>query len=187
MKTIQQSFPINSQEYEELESKFGKLIKYEAWQLLNKNTKNNHTDDFEDINQELTISLLRAGAYYKRQVFIDNCFVVAKEFVKDSFLGLILYELEDLWKNKTRHGAHKQKFGWFQENLLENIVKMIVPKQKQPNKTQPLRIDAKFHAYCKAITWNDQKRLGKKITKEKTIRTGLCSLSEFDNLIGKTF
>jgi hypothetical protein len=46
-------------------------------------------------------------------------------------------------------------------------------------------MDSKFATYCKAITWNAQKSLGKKITREKSIRTGMVSLSEYDYLGGK--
>ena len=43
-------------------------------------------------------------------------------------------------------------------------------------------IDGKFTTYCKAITWNAQKSMGKKITREKGIRQAMVSLSEFDYL-----
>jgi hypothetical protein len=65
---------------------------------------------------------------------------------------------------------------------LENIVKNYVPEDKSPSRKDNLKIDCKFSTYCKAIVWNGQKSMGKKITKEKTIRTGLCSLSEYDYL-----
>ena len=72
MRSICIDFRISDEEYLELEKEFGKLTKYASWQLLRKNTKNNHTDEFDDINQELLISLLRAGSYYKRQVYIEK-------------------------------------------------------------------------------------------------------------------
>lgn len=182
---ISDSFPISNEEYMNLDRDFGKLAKKQAWELLRKNTKNNHTDDFEDINQEVIIALLRAGSYYKRQVYIENCLEVAKTYVKDTFIGRIVQELDNLWSNRTRHGANRQKFGQPQEQLLWKIMKKFVPPSARPDKNAPLKIDQKFQAYCKAITWNAQKSMGRKITKEKSIRTGMASLSDFDYLGGQ--
>jgi len=183
MKKICEAFPITDEEYNTLEKEFGQLTKYAAWQLLKKNAKNNHTDDFDDINQELLMSIIRAGSYYKRQIYIEQCFVAAKRHAKDDFLVFVLRELENLWHNRTRHGANRQKFGAFQEKLLDRIVKQVVPKEQQPTKKQPLKIDSKFATYCKAITWNAQKSMGRKITREKCIRTGQVSLSDYEYLV----
>jgi hypothetical protein len=91
-------------------------------------------------------------------------------------------ELEDLWRNKTHHGASRQRFGKFQELLLQNIVEKQVPQKHHPNKSAKLEIDNRFAPYCKAIIWNSMKNMGKKITKEKSIRLNQVSLSEFDYL-----
>jgi hypothetical protein len=99
-----------------------------------------------------------------------------------NLLVLILRELVLLWHNRTRHGANRQKFGIVQETLLYNIVKRVVPVKERPKKKSPLKIDDKFGTYCKAIAWNAQKSLGRKITKEKNIRSGMASLSDFDYL-----
>ena len=66
--------------------------------------------------------------------------------------------------------------------LLDKIVKEIVPLGVRPSKKQKLKFDTKFTTYCKAIAWNTQKSMGKKITKEKSIRSGQVSLSEFSYL-----
>jgi len=182
MNSISNGFPITDKEYECLEREFGQLAKYAAWQLLRKNSNNNHTDEFEDVNQELIMSLIRAGSYYKRQIYIEECLSIAKQYAKDGFVSFILSELENLWHNRTRHGANRQKFGMYQEQLLTHIIKRVVPRNERPNKKKPLKIDSKFATYCKAIAWNAQKSMGRKITKEKTIRSGITSLSEFDYL-----
>jgi hypothetical protein len=182
VKSICETFPITNEEYEQLNTEFGHLSHYASWQLLKKNARNNHTDDFEDINQELLMSIIRAGSYYKRQIYIEKCFESAKTHVKDPFIENVLRELENLWHNRTRHGANRQKFGGFQESLLERIVARVVPRDKRPHKNQPLKIDAKFATYCKAITWNAQKSMGRRITREKSIRSGQVSLSDFDYL-----
>jgi hypothetical protein len=181
-KGICGSFPISNEEYMALEKDFGKLTKYESWELLRKNAKNNHTDDFEDINQELLMALMRAGSYYKRQVYIEKCLEISKEYVKDNFIVKILDELQNLWDNKTRHGANRQKFGPTQEAMLATIVSRYVPYSARPKKNSLLEIDTKFATYAKAITWNEMRRLGRKITKEKSIRAGVVSLSDFDYL-----
>ena len=183
MKDICNNFPINNDEYNQLHKKFGKLCYYAAHQLKKKNTRNNYTDDIDDINQELQLSIIRAGSYFKRQTYIENCLITARTYsTGDYVLNMVIKNLENLWSNRTRHGASRQKFGEYQEHLLENIIKKIVPSEHAPRKDELLKIDNKFSTYCKAIVWNGQKSMGKKITKEKSIRTGLCSLSEYDYL-----
>ena len=184
MKEIINAFPISEKEYQFLEKKFGELCEYQAWQLIKKNSKNNHTDNQEDVAQDMRIALLRAASYYKRQCYIEACLKLCRKNVSDDPSKCILNELEDLWKNKTRHGANRQKFGPQQEKMLEKLVKCIVPIKDRPNKKADLVMDKKFITYCKAITWNAQKTLGKKITKERSIRTGMVSISEFDYLGG---
>jgi hypothetical protein len=185
MMHIQNSFPVTEDEYDVLNRKFGELCEYQAWQLIKKNTRNNHTDSQEDIAQDMRMALIRAASYYKRQCYIEVCLEACKRFAKDKVIKSVVNQLEDLWKNKTKHGANKQKFGLHQEKMLDKLCKSIVPKNERPDRNAPLKVDAKFTTYCKAITWNAQKSLGKKITREKSIRTGMVSLSEFDYLGGK--
>lgn len=182
MLDICTNYQIGDEEYRELESKFGRLTWHAAHELKKKNTRNNYMDDAEDIRQELQMSMLRAGSYYKRQIYIEKSFLAVKKFVKDKFIFLVVSELEKLWNNRTRHGANRQKFGPHQEKLLQNILMKIVPETSRPDIRAPLKIDTKFITYCKAIVWNGQKSMGKKITREKVLRTGLVSLSEFDYL-----
>lgn len=184
MKEIVNSFPINEKEYNNLENKFGELCEYQAWQLIKKNSKNNHTDNQEDVAQDMRIALIRAASYYKRQCYIESCLKLCGKYSKDKISNFILKKLENLWKNKTRHGANRQKFGPEQEKILDKLVKCLVPISERPDKKAELIMDTKFITYCKAITWNAQKNLGKKITREKSIRTGMVSISEFDYLGG---
>ncbi len=181
MLKISQKFPVTEEEYVELNDKFGQLCNYVSWQLIKKNSNNNHTDEFDDIVQELRIKLLTAGSYYKRQVYIENCFKVVRKYANDDFTRMMLDELEYLWKNKTRHGANRQKFGELQETLLEDLLNMV-PNEEIPSKDAKLKIDSKFSTYCKAIAWNCQKTMGKRITKEKAFRSQIASLSEFEYL-----
>jgi len=185
MRHIQNSFPVTEEEYAVLDGKFGELCEYQAWQLIKKNTRNNHTDNQEDIAQDMRMALIRAASYYKRQCYIEVCLELCNKYAKDKVIKSVVKQLEDLWKNKTKHGANKQKFGPHQEKMLEKLSRSIIPKNDRPDRSAPLKIDAKFTTYCKAITWNAQKSLGKKITREKGIRTGMVSLSEFDYLGGK--
>jgi len=182
MNYIFENFPITNEEYEELDKQFGRLSLYQAWQLYFKNSRNNHTDEHEDIVQDLKISLLTAGSYFKRQTYIERCLRLCHNYVTDTFILLVLDALQDLWDNKTRHGASRQKFGEHQEKLLENIVKRFVPNSQQPSRREPLNINSKFKTYCKSISWNRLKAIGKKITKEKVIRGSAISLSDFDYL-----
>lgn len=185
MQSIINSFPITNDEYGELDRKFGKLCHHQSWQLLKKNVNNNCSDDREDMLQEIRIALIRAGSYYKRQTYIEDSFeALEKHITKDDFSMFMLKELKRLWTNRTRHGANRQKFGEFQEVILDRLVKKYVPKADRPDRDRPLQVDTKFITYCKQITWNEQKHMGKKITREKSWRTGLVSLSEFDYLAG---
>jgi hypothetical protein len=185
MLEICSKFPITIEEYALLDKKFGQLVEYIAWQLIKKNTRNSHTDEQQDVAQELKIALIRAGSYYKRQVYVELCLELCEKYAKDKFTNLVVKQLKKLWKNKTRHGASRQKFGGHQEMILDDLVKKIVPVKERPLKTRPLKIDGKFSVYCKSITWNAQKSMGKKITREKGFRSGMISLSEFDYLGGQ--
>ena len=182
LETIVNNFPITEREYMLLDDKFGNLCHYAAWQLKKKNSQNNQINDPDDDCQELRIALMRAGSYYKRQTYIEECFDALNNNIKDKFMKKIVGELEQLWEDRRRHGANRQKFGEFQEIILDRLVKKHVPKSQRPQKSQSLRIDSKFTTYAKQIIWNAQKSLGKKITREKSWRTGLVSLSEFDYL-----
>ena len=175
------SFPVTNEEYAALSVQFENLAHYASGQLLKKNAKNNHTDELEDITQELRLSIIRAASYYKRQVYIERCLDATKN-ISDKFVNAIRGQLHKLWNNRTRHGANKVVFGQHQEELLDFIVNAYVPEEKRPRKSEPLTIDTKFITYCKAITWNCQKSMGKKITREKSVRTGMVSLSSFDYL-----
>jgi len=183
MEHVYKRFPVSEDEFQELEDKYGKLTKYQSWQLIRKNDKNNHTEDPEDFFQDLSISLLRAGSYFKRQTYIERCLELCRKHAKDRFLKRLVRELIKLWENKTRHGANRQKFGIYQERLLEKLVRTLVPAHERPSRKAGLILDhPKFKAYCKAITWNEQKAAGKKITREKSLRSGQVSLSEYDYL-----
>jgi hypothetical protein len=185
MKDICIKFRITEDEYKELNKEFGRLCWKAAHELKRKNSRNNFTDEPEDIYQELASAMLRAGSYYKRQCYIEKCLKAAKLYAgEDTFMSRILASLQELWDNRTRHGANRQKFGPFQERILDRIVRRIVPKDERPSREDTLNIDTKFRTYCKAIVWNGQKSMGKKITREKVIRSGQVSLSEYDYLGG---
>ena len=180
LEKVVNDWRITEDEFNELDQRFGKLAHKAAWQLYSKNSRISHTDEQEDIAQDLKIALMRAGSYYKRQVYIESCLKLCQFHAQDKFLRGLIIALVDLWKNKTRHGAGRQKFGLYQETLLNKILKKTVPKKLRPKKDAPLRFDIKFATYCKSIMWNQQKAMGKKITREKAIRAGQVSISEFD-------
>lgn len=182
MQQIESKFPVTNEEYFQLDEKFGSLALYQSWQLLKKNSRNNHTLDQEDIAQELRMALMRSASYYKRQCYIEKCFELCEKYAKDKFVKSVLTELKHLWKNKTRHGANRQKYGPHQEALLEKLVKHLIPLEERPSRKEPLKFDRKYSTYCKAITWNTLKAMGKKITREKSVRSGLVSLSNYDYL-----
>lgn len=182
MKSILDVWKVTPEEYNKLDKAFGQLCYYAAWQLSRKNTKNNHQNDLEDFYQELVFSLLRAGAYTKRQVYIEASLAACAAHVKDEFCQKILDGLQELWNNRTRHGANRQKFGPRQEKMLDRLLQKVVPAEERPSKDRPLDIDAKFARYCKQIVWNQQRSMGKKITREKPLRVGMVSLSEFSYL-----
>jgi hypothetical protein len=185
--TVKQNdiFAVTSNEYQMLYEQFGDLCHFAAWQLVRKNQKNNHTEDLEDIIQLLNMAVIRAGRYYKRQVYIEACLDCAEQHAGDGFMKKVVKELRYLWINKTKHGANKKKFGDHQERLLESIIQKYVPQSKKPDITASLKMDKKFQTYCKAIAWNAQKSLGRKISRERAVRSGMTSLSEHNWLGGE--
>lgn len=183
MLNIFKNFPITQEEYQILEKKFGQLCYYASWQLTRKNSSNNHQFDLEDFCQELMFSVLRAGSYYKRQVYIDSCLQALNKVQLPTVANLILHELKDLWANRTRHGANRQKFGDHQEMILKKLCQQYLPQEINPNPERPLQVEAKFATYAKQIIWNAQRNLGKKITREKPLRSGQVSLSDHNYLM----
>lgn len=180
LKQMYDRYKLTDEEFDVLYKKFNKLVSFQAWQLLNRNTHNNHGADFDDINQDIMIALIKSGVYYKRQTYIEECLELLKVYSD----GIKVKKLIDLWENRRKHGANKQKFGEKQEKELDSLVNKIIPADKRPNPKGTLTIDKKFETYCKQITWNQLKTLGKKITKERSIRNGSVSLSEFDHVSG---
>lgn len=200
MKDICIKYRVTEEEYLALNKQFGRLCWKAAHELKRKNSRNNYTDDAEDIYQNLVEAMLRAGSYYKRQIYIEKCLSLVQEATGvvveydddgvlqvvssgDNLMGWVVSELSLLWSNRTRHGANRQKFGKFQEQLLDRIVRKVVPRNLRPRRNDSLKIDSKFGTYCKAIVWNSQKSMGKRITREKSIRSGQVSLSEYDYLV----
>jgi hypothetical protein len=175
------NFKLTNSEYEDLNNRFGRLCYKIFSELKRKNSRNNYTEELDDVLQELRISLIHAGCYYKRQIYLEDCFKQCNCYVKDKFLIMVLEELELLWLRRTQHGANKQKFGDHQEAILEMIVKTL-PLELHPKKDRNLIIDSDFSTYCKAIAWNCQKNIGKKITRERSIRGNSVSLSQHDFL-----
>jgi len=180
LQNVINSFPVTEEEYGLLDAKFGELCHYQAWQLLKMNLKNNCSDDQEDIVQDLRIAMIKAASYFKRQTYIESCMEALHDYIDDPMNYQVLNELEFLWENRKRHGANRQKFGEYQEQVLEKLVRKYIPKKDRPNRLKPLEIDAEFKGYCKSITWNEVKLKGKRITKEKFWRTGMVSVSEYD-------
>jgi hypothetical protein len=185
MKSILISFPITGEEYSLLMDKFDKYCYYIAWQLKKNNTRNNSTDELEDIIQQLRFAVVKAAAYYKRQTYIESSLKVLGSKIGDKFTAKLLKVLEKLWVDRTRHGANRQKFGDYQEIILDQLLKKYVPKKNRPSKDAVLVLDVKFATYCKQICWNEQRALGKKITREKSLRVGMTSLSSYDYLGGE--
>ncbi len=180
---ICKTWKITDEEYAKLDSKWGLLCEYQSWQLFNKNARTNHTDEQTDISQDIRIALMKAGSYYKRQVYVEKCLDLCKRHIEDEFVYRIWENLFFLWKNKTRHGANRQKFGPYQERLLDRLVRKCVPANQRPRKKAELEMDSKFTTYCKSITWNQVKAMGKKITREKGIRANQVSISEHEFLL----
>lgn len=183
LETIINNYPVTEEEYLELDARFGNLCHYASWQLKKKNSRNSMTNDPDDDVQELRIALLRAGSYYKRQTYIENCFTALDAHVTDKFIKILVSQLQQLWTDRRRHGANKQKFGEFQELILDKLIAKHVPKDVRPSKTAQLKVCTKFATYAKQIVWNAQKALGRDITKYKCIRNGMVSLSEHAHLI----
>lgn len=180
VNAIFNSFGLSNNEYLELESEFGKLCYKIGWELKRKNSKNNYVEDLDDVMQELRFSMVKAGCYYKRQTYLKECMQACRDNIKDKFLLKILDNLQELWDNRTHHGAHRQCFGKHQEMILEMLTQTL-SKENRPQK-RDLKIDKDFSTYCKSIAWNCEKNMGKKITRERSIRNGMTSLSEFDFL-----
>jgi hypothetical protein len=182
MLAITSNYPVTGSEYAILEQKLGKLCYKAAWVLKQKNYNNNFIDETEDIVQQLRIDMMRAASYYKRQTYIESSLEILEKYVEDGFIKSVVLALKALWGQRTRHGANRQKFGPYQEAILDQLLQKVVPVNERPSPEAPLIMDQKFIIYCKQIIWNSQRSMGKKVTKQKSFRTGMCSLSEYEYL-----
>jgi hypothetical protein len=182
MLSVFKNFPVSDKEYQILDKKFGQLCYYASWQLIRKNSANNHQFDLDDVSQELMVAVLRAASYYKRQVFIDTSLSALKNASMDKTSRLIVKELSNLWDNRTRHGASRQKFGDHQEQIMKELCRKFLPPNEIPSMTRELIMENKFLTYCKQILWNATKHLGRKISREKPLRAGQVSLSDHEYL-----
>lgn len=176
-------FTVTSEEFEKLDDEFSQLCYFVSWQLMQNNSKNNHQHEIDDFKQELIMAVIRAASYYKRQTWIESLFVLLNQYIsQNSIWSEINANLQDLWAKKTHHGAYKRKFGEEQEEILDKLAKKFIPDEMRPKKNLPIQINTKFKIYAKRIIWNASRFIGKKITKEKSLRVGQVSLSEHDFL-----
>ena len=97
-------------------------------------------------------------------------------------LKKVVSDLAKTWKRQLKAETKRRKFGQLQESILESLLKKHVPSSIRPSRLESLDIDEKFATYCKQIIYNSVKSLGKRVTKEKSYRSGMVSLSEFDYL-----
>lgn len=177
MQSICKAWRVTEKEYQLLETQFGKLAEKQAWILLQKNYRNNHTEEQIDIAQEMRLAMIKAAAYHKRQVYIEKCLELCETHAVDQFTVTLVSNLKKLWKSKKRKG---RRFGPYQEKVLSRLMRKIVPQKLRARKKAPLQLDEGFIIYCKAITWNATKQMGKRITREKRLRSSQVSLSEFN-------
>src|SRR5580704_12609511 len=148
-------FALTDAEYAAIEPQWDNLVHFAAWQHLRSNAGNRHTDDEADLAQSLRLSLLTAGAYYKRQSWVEAAFAA----LEGRCSGADLDDLNSRWANRKRR-AKTQPFGDEQERQLEDLVLRYVPPDKRPDKTASLVADECFARYAKAIIWNTLKANG---------------------------
>lgn len=178
---ILRNYPVSNEEYAELETSFDKLCMFAAHQLLNGNLKNNHTDELDDVIQSLRWAVVNAACYYKRQQYLEDCFKVYKEHITNKKALKTLSMLEDLWRNRTKK---RQRFTEQNEMELDQLLNEYVKKEFRPNKNAPLVIDNRFKIYAKSCMWNFVRSIGKGITKMKSLRSKMVSLSQYDHVSG---
>jgi hypothetical protein len=190
---IQRAFPITSEEFLRLEKQFDNLLHFASWKLLRGNEGGLHTEQEEDIYQELRIAMLKAASYYKRQTWVEACFKVLQENVLANHgeicgktplirgrFQLEVERLSDRWSGRAHH-KRGASFGEHEEQELKRLIERM---PERPDCDTPLVIDAQFRTYAKSIIWNHEKQMGKRIGKEKPLRAGCVSLSENQHLSG---
>ena len=182
LERIVSKFPISDEEYHELHQKFDKLCCFAVWQLKKRNQTYDVLSDVDDDIQELRIALLRAASYYKRQSFIEDCFRALSAARLPGPVREVVDELWGVWESRRLHGSERKKFAAYQEEMLWQAVERHVKSAARPSASRPLRVDRRFHTYCKQIVWNAQKTIGKKLTRDKSRRRGESSLTEHEYL-----
>jgi len=178
---IQKRYPISNEEFDILQTKYGKLCWFAATKLAASNKKCD--DDLQDYHAEISISMYRAGSYYKRQTFIENAFeylnrckiYIATEDMND------LINLQSCWNKKANfYEQHEDKL----LALVNKYGKNPNIEMQTPDPTTKLVFDDKFSVYCKSILWNASKNIGQNISKENHNRVKEVSLDEWGFLEG---
>lgn len=175
-------FKVSDEEYVEMCNKFKKLCYAQAWDVIRRNSSNNHNFDIEDLIQTQLLSALKSTIYLKFYRYTEKCFAVCEKYVSTKKDKKLLDKLLGFWNNRKRHGAHRRTFNSQHEEQLEELVLKLVPEKEIPKPQDPIEMDAAFGVYFKSCTWNSTRSVGKSITKEKNLRVGMCSLSDYDYL-----
>jgi hypothetical protein len=176
---IQKKYPVSDQEYEILNTQYGKLCWFAANKLARSNRRED--EDLQDFHSEIQIGMFRSGSYYKRQVFIDKSFRYLKFFFPFMTLPEIsmLNSIKDKWQNRKNHFGEKEEA---QLRVLLQVCKR--QGRRTPDPAKALFMGKRFNIYCKAIIWNTYKALGQCVSKENERRNKEVSLDEWAFLEG---
>ena len=170
-------FHLTNEEFAAIEEKFGKLIYFQAHNLQNRNLDSNIS--YSDITQEIWMSACQAVSYYKRQVYINNCFKVLEKYKIGGNIMCNTKDLKSRWKNRKHHGAGRSTFSKVQEQQIDALMSLNIPLKDRPNKSEKLKMDSDFSVYFKAVTWNSTKKVGRELTKIKQF--GFVAFSDDTN------
>lgn len=165
---IQKNYPVTDDEYCVLDKKYGKLCWDAARKLANKNKSDQHS--LEDFHSEVVLGMCRGGSYYKRQIFIEECFDGLDNKIYMDFKDIDVFtNLKKIWKKRKGRFCIKE----------EKYLCELISKYNCDVFVKNLTFDRKFEVYCKAIIWNTAKNIGQNITQKRKYVKSEISLDEW--------
>ena len=165
------SFCITSTEYIQIKDKIGDLPWTIGWQFLRQSPPNAHTEEIEDLSQDVWLSICGAVHCIKRQKYVKEAFKLIEKFNPNNKEK---QRLEDRWNHRA--GTGKKSFHIEEELELRNLVNQTIPKEIRPDPYLELKINDKILPYLKSAMYNKSKRkIGTNI-KERPLRKSSISI-----------
>lgn len=164
-----EAFNVTEDEYAELDEAFGRLCHKAAWDAVRKYP----AYDVYDVSQEIFIAMIRSGSQYKRKAYFSR----AEQYLESLGLG-DLPMVKTCLKRFNNHVLTPEE-----EHAFLLLMDCLPETGEKPSSKDPLILDKNASSYIKTCLWNQQRCWLKSTGKERSLRKGEVSLSEYDHWV----